>query len=260
MAGQHADSVMGGNDRYVRAMTTSAQITIDTTDGPMPAFEASPEGDPKGGIIVVQEAFGVTEHIEDIARRLADAGWYAVAPAFFHRQGSPVLAYDDLASVMPVMKELSAEGITVDLIAALAHLETAGFPAANAGIVGFCMGGSVTFYAATLRGLGAAVTFYGGGVGEGRFGLPSLVEQAPKLQTPWLGLYGDLDQGIPSADVEQLRKAVAEVTVPTEIIRYADADHGFNCTDRPAVFNPAAAADAWGRTLEWFDRYVGEGS
>jgi len=73
-------------------MNSGAQITIDTTDGPMPAFEASPEGDPKGGIVVVQEAFGVTEHIESIARRLADAGWYAVAPAFFHRQGSPVLA------------------------------------------------------------------------------------------------------------------------------------------------------------------------
>ena len=237
-------------------MSTSAQITIDTTDGPMPAFEASPEEDAKGGIVVVQEAFGVTEHIEDIARRLADAGWYAVAPAFFHRQGSPVLAYDDFASVMPVMKELNAEGITVDLTAAFAHLETAGFPTARTGIVGFCMGGSVTFYAATLRSLGAAVTFYGGGVAEGRFGLPSLVEQAPKLQTPWLGLYGDLDKGIPSTEVEQLRAAVTGVTVPTEIVRYPDADHGFNCNDRPAVFNPTAAADAWGRTLDWFDRFL----
>ena len=241
---------------YVQAMSTSAQITIDTTDGPMPAFEASPEGDAKGGIVVVQEAFGVTEHIENIARRLADAEWYAVAPAFFHRQGSPVLAYDDFASVMPVMKELNAEGITVDLAAAFAHLETAGFSAAASGIVGFCMGGSVTFYAATLRALGAAVTFYGGGVAEGRFGLDSLIDQAPRLQTPWLGVYGDLDQGIPSADVETLREAVAEVKVPAEIVRYPDADHGFNCNDRPAVFNPTAAADAWGRTLDWFDRYL----
>jgi carboxymethylenebutenolidase len=236
-------------------MSTSAHITIETSDGPMPAFEASPDG-PKGGIVVVQEAFGVTEHIEDIARRLADAGWYAVAPAFFHRQGAPILAYDDLAAVMPVMKELSAEGITVDLTAAFAHLEAAGFPAARTGIVGFCMGGSVTFYAATLRASGAAVTFYGGGVAEGRFGLPSLLDQAPNLQTPWLGLFGDLDQGIPVADVEKLREATDTVKVPTEIVRYTDADHGFNCNDRPAVFNPTAAADAWGRTLDWFDRYL----
>jgi carboxymethylenebutenolidase len=240
-------------------MTTSAHITIETSDGPMPAFEASSD-EPKGGIVVVQEAFGVTAHIEGIAQRLAEAGWLAVAPAFFHRQGAPVLAYDDFASVMPVMKELNADGITVDLISAFAHLEAAGFPAARTGIVGFCMGGSVTFYAATLRPLGAAVTFYGGGVAEGRFGLPSLIEQAPTLETPWLGLYGDLDKGIPSAEVEQLRQAVAGVKVPTEIVRYPDADHGFNCNDRPAVFNSGAAADAWGRTLDWFDRYLSKGS
>jgi carboxymethylenebutenolidase len=225
----------------------------------MPAFEACPD-EPKGGIVVVQEAFGVTEHIEGIAERLAAAGWHAVAPAFFHRQGAPVLAYDDFAAVMPVMKELTAEGITVDLNSAFAYLENAGFPAARSGIVGFCMGGSVTFYAATLRALGAAVTFYGGGVAEGRFGLDSLIDQAPKLQTPWLGIYGDLDQGIPSADVETLREAVAEVKVPTEIVRYPDADHGFNCNDRPAVFDPDAATDAWSRTLDWFDRYLTKGS
>jgi len=231
-------------------------VTIATADGPMPAFEARPAGDAKGGIVVVQEAFGVTAHIEDIARRLADAGWHAVAPAFFHRQGSPVLAYDDFAAVMPVMQELNAEGITADLNGAFDYLEEAGFGAAQTGIVGFCMGGSVTFYAATLRALGAAVTFYGGGVAEGRFGLPSLLDQAPQLQTPWLGLYGDLDQGIPFADVDRLREAAAVTKVPTEVVRYPDADHGFNCNDRPAVFNPTAADDAWTRTLDWFDHHL----
>ena len=82
------------------------------------------------------------------------------------------------------------------------------------------------------------MTFYGGGVAEGRFGLPSLIAQAPALQTPWLGLYGDIDQGIPVADVEQLQAATAAAKVPTENVRYPDADHGFNCNDRPAVFNP----------------------
>jgi carboxymethylenebutenolidase len=237
-------------------MTTETQITIDTADGPMPAFEATPDGDAKGAIVVVQEAFGVTTHIEDIARRLAEAGWRAVAPAFFHRHGSPVLAYDDFTAVMPLMKDLSAEGITTDVNAALDYLESAGFSASNIGVVGFCMGGSVTFYAATLRPLGAAVTFYGGGVGEGRFGLPSLTDQAASLQTPWLGLYGDIDKGIPVADVEQLHQATDKASVPTEIVRYPDADHGFNCDDRPAVFNPAAAADAWSRTLDWFERHL----
>jgi len=233
-----------------------AHITIDSADGPIPAFASSPAEAAKGAVIVVQEAFGVTTHIEDIARRLADAGWYAVAPAFFHRQGAPALAYDDLESVMPIMGQLTAEGITNDLNATFEHLEGAGYPAARTGIVGFCMGGSVTFYAATLRGLGAAVSFYGGGVTTGRFGLPSLVDLAPKLQAPWLGLYGDRDQGIPTGEVEQLRHAAADAAVPTEVVRYAEADHGFNCNDRPAVFNQAAADDAWGRTLGWFDRHI----
>jgi carboxymethylenebutenolidase len=124
------------------------------------------------------------------------------------------------------------------------------------GIVGFCMGGSVTFYAATLRGVGAAVTFYGGGVVEGRFGLPSLVDQAPGLRAPWLGLYGDLDKGIPPEQVEELRSAVATSPEEAEIVRYPDADHGFNCDDRPAVFNPDAATDAWRRTLAWFEEHL----
>jgi carboxymethylenebutenolidase len=238
-------------------MTTGAQITITTTDGPMPAFAASPSGDARGGIVVVQEAFGVTSHIEEIATRLGDAGWHAVAPAFFHRQGAPVLAYDDFDSVMPLMAALTPDGITTDLTAAFDHLEAAGFGAPQTGIVGFCMGGSVTFYAATLRALGAAVTFYGGGVAEGRFGLPSLLDQAPDLKTPWLGLYGDIDQGIPSSDVDRLRNITGEAKVPTEIVQYPDADHGFNCNDRPAVFNATAADDAWSRTLGWFDRFVG---
>jgi carboxymethylenebutenolidase len=237
-------------------VSTNAEITIETTDGPMPAYEASPDGAPRGGIVVIQEAFGVTSHIQDIARRLADAGWYAVAPALFHRQGSPALAYDDFDSVMPLMGQLSAEGLTADVTASFEHLESRDFAPSQIGVVGFCMGGSVTFYAATLRAVGAAVTFYGGGVLEGRFGLPSLIDQAPKLQTPWLGLYGDLDQGIPSEQVEQLRTAVKAAPVPTEIVRYPDADHGFNCNDRPAVFNPEAAADGWKRTLAWFDAHL----
>jgi len=234
----------------------SAEIVIETEDGGMPAYETRPDGAAKGGIVVIQEAFGVTSHIEELTRRLAADGWHAVAPALFHREGSPVIAYDDFAAVMPAMSALTAGGITTDLAAAFDHLEAAGFSAAETGITGFCMGGSVTLYAATLHARGAAVTFYGGGVSEGRFGLPSLIEQAPNLETPWLGLYGDLDQGIPVDSVESLRAAAKRAKVETEIVRYPDADHGFNCNDRPAVYNAEAAADAWGRMLAWFDAHI----
>jgi carboxymethylenebutenolidase len=235
-------------------MATSAEITIDTDDGPMGAFEAVPDSQPKGAVVVVQEAFGVTSHIEEVARRLADDGWRAIAPAFFHRSGSPVIPYDDIPAVMPIMGQLTAEGLRTDLEASFDYL---GLPNERLAVVGFCMGGTVTFYAATLRPLGAAVTFYGGGVAEGRFGLPSLIDLAPALQTPWLGCFGDMDQGIPVASVEQLRSAAAAAPVPTEIVRYANAQHGFHCDDRPAVYNPAAAHDAWQRTLQWFDQHIG---
>jgi carboxymethylenebutenolidase len=151
--------------------------------------------------------------------------------------------------------QLTGDGIVADLGAAIGELAGRGIAAANTGVVGFCMGGSVAFLAAARFPIGAAVTFYGGGVAEGRFGLPSLVDQAPGLAAPWLGLYGDLDTGIPVEQVEALRVATAAAGVTTEIVRYEHAEHGFNCDDR-ASFNQEAAADGWARTLAWFDTHL----
>jgi carboxymethylenebutenolidase len=214
-----------------------------------------PDGEPKGGVVVVQEAFGVNEHIEDVARRLAAEGWLAVAPHLFHRTGDPTFGYDDFSQVMPHMQALTAEGILADVDAALAALAAEGIPAERTGIVGFCMGGTVALAVATHRRVGAAVTFYGGGVTAGRFGFPPLVELAPDLGAPWLGLFGDADQGIPVDDVEQLREAATTAAVVTEVVRYPDAPHGFHCDVRDS-YRPDAAADAWQRTLAWFDRFL----
>jgi carboxymethylenebutenolidase len=233
-------------------MTKSADLTLDTPDGLMPTYEARPDAEAKGAIVVVQEAFGVTDHIKQIADRLAEAGYYAIAPALFHRQGAPVFAYDDYEGLLPVMAELSNEGISADLTAALDQITAEGFAPSATGIIGFCMGGSVAFFAATQHSLGAAITFYGGGVSTGRFGLPSLIEQAPSLTTPWLGLYGDQDGSIPVDDVEALRQATAQASVDTDIVRYAEAGHGFNCNDRVDHFNAEAASDGWQRSLTFF--------
>jgi carboxymethylenebutenolidase len=237
-------------------ISSMTDVTIDTPQGAMPAAVAEPAGDPKGGIVVVQEAFGLTDHIRDVTQRLAEAGWLAIAPAMFHRSGAPVFEYGgDMKELAPVFMALTAEGIDNDLAGAIGHLAEHGIPAERTGVVGFCMGGTVALHAAVRFPLGAAVTFYGGGVAEGRFGLPSLAEQAPSLQAPWLGLYGDLDHGIPVDQVEDLRAAAATAAVETEIVRYAEADHGFNCDARPS-HHPESAADAWSRTLAWFDRHL----
>jgi carboxymethylenebutenolidase len=214
-----------------------------------------PGGAPRGGVVVVQEAFGVTDHIEDVARRLAGEGWLAVAPHLLHRTGDPKLPYD-IEQVKPHMGALTAEGILADVDAAIARLDEAGVDGARTGVVGFCMGGTVALVVAARRAVGAAVTFYGGGVAEGRFGFGPLVEEATRLHCPWLGLYGDLDRGIPADDVERLRTAAASSGQSTEIVRYPDAGHGFHNDARPA-YHAESARDAWSRTLRWFDRHLG---
>ena len=225
----------------------------DTTPAPLSVHE--PDGDPKGGVVVIQEIFGVNDHIEDIGRRLASAGWLAVAPHLFHRTGDPSLGYTDMEEGRAHAGKMTAEGVLEDVDAAIARIAEAGIPAARTGIIGFCMGGTIAMLAAVHRDLAAAVTFYGGGVTEGRFGFASLVDEAPGLRAPWLGLYGDLDQGIPVADVEELRTAVATSGQPAEIVRYPEAGHGFNCDQRGSYHEPSAT-DAWRRTLDWFDRYL----
>ena len=209
-------------------------------------------------VIVIQEAFGVNDHISSVVDRFADAGDFCVAPALFHRDGSPEIDYDDFPSAMSYMANLTKEGLTNDLNATTDFLATLGYHAPNIGVVGFCMGGTVAFYAATLGTVGAAATFYGGGIENGRFGLAPLLELAPKLACPWLGCYGDLDQGIPVEQVEELRLATAAAPHHTEIIRYADADHGFHCEARPAVYNAEAANDAYQCTLDFFDEELSD--
>ncbi|MCB1018195.1 MAG: dienelactone hydrolase family protein, partial [Acidimicrobiales bacterium] len=204
-----------------------------------------------GGVVVVQEAFGMTEHLVDVVDRFAGEGFLALAPHLFHRTGDPVLAYDDLSQVLPHFGALTADGILADVDVALDHLAGAGLGPASVGVAGFCMGGTVALVVATRRDVGAAVSFYGGGVSTGRFGFDPLVDEAPRLRAPWLGLYGDLDEGIPVDDVERLRAAAAASGQVTEVVRYPEAGHGFHCDDRADHHGPSAA-DAWGRTVAWF--------
>ena len=214
-----------------------------------------PTGDPRGGVVVIQEAFGVNSHIEDICARLAGVGWVAVAPHLFHRTGDPMFGYDDFSQVLPHVGALASDGILGDVDAAIAHLEGAGIGADRQGVVGFCLGGNIALNVAVARRVGAAVTFYGRGIREGRFGFPPMAEAAPRLAAPWLGLYGDLDESIPVDEVDELRDAAAASGQPTEVVRYPGAGHGFYC-DRRASFHPPSAADAWARTLGWFDRHL----
>jgi carboxymethylenebutenolidase len=225
----------------------------------MRLYEAVPDGTPRGAVVVIQEAFGVNPHIEDVTRRFAAAGYHAVAPDMFHRTGpGAVVDYGDFGSVMEHFVGIgSDESILADVDATLEYLRGTGFTDSQIGLVGFCFGGRVTFLVASQRAIGAAAGFYGGGLVTARFPqFPALADRAQSLQTPWLGLFGDRDESIPVEDVETLRKLLTDAPVEAEVVRYADAEHGFHCDARPS-YNADAAADAWKRTLDWFAGHLG---
>jgi carboxymethylenebutenolidase len=232
-----------------------ASLQLPGPEGPVPSDEVVPRGPVRGAVIVLQEAFGVNDHIIDVCERFAAIGYRAVAPHLFHRDGVDALPYD-IEVALPHMAKLTADGIRADLTAVREHLASQGLPRPLTGIVGFCMGGSITCAIAAEDAYGAAVTLYGSGIHKGRFGFPPLVELAPLLRSPWLGLYGDLDSGIPVDQVEDLRSAAATAHVPTSVVRYSEAGHGFHCDARPANYHEASAKDAWVRTLDWLERYL----
>jgi carboxymethylenebutenolidase len=233
------------------------EVVLETVDGPMPTYVATPDGPIRGGIVVVQEIFGVNSHMKVVTERIGAEGWMAVTPALYHRAGSPAPGYDELPKAKALLDALTAEEVLTDVDAALGYLERqTGIPHERAGIVGFCMGGSVSLYVAAMRSLGAAVTFYGGGLGKARLGMPALAEIGAQIRTPWLGFFGDLDRSIPVEEVERLRETSNEASVSTQIVRYADAGHGFSCDDRPEGYNEQAARDSCGRTFAFFEQYL----
>lgn len=229
----------------------SEKVTIETPDGPMPAQLARPAaGGPLPAVIVVQEAFGLNGHIEQVARRIAGEGYVTLAPDLFHRGGAGRTAgYDDLARALSLMGELTDDGIIRDVAATVAFLEAQ--PSVRAdriGITGFCMGGRVAYLAAcALPGkVKAAVPFYGGGIP---------VDRTAALQAPVLALFGEDDPFIP---LDQVRALEAEATrlgkrVDTHV--YPKAPHGFFCDERDS-YRADAATDAWTRMTAFFAAHL----
>ncbi|MFP5397825.1 MAG: dienelactone hydrolase family protein [Gammaproteobacteria bacterium] len=220
-----------------------ASITLQAADGHrLSAHVAEPAGTPRGGLVVVQEIFGVNDHVRRVVEGYAADGYLTVAPALFDRVEPGVeLGYDD-AGVQRgrALKAASdAQRALLDLAAAVAHAARAG----RVGMVGYCWGGLLTWLAAAnVDGLAAAVPYYGGGI-------PDHAAIAPRC--PVLAHFGARDALIPLAGVEALRRAQPGVDV-----QVYDAGHGFNCEQR-ASFDAAAAALARERTLAFLRRHVG---
>lgn len=215
-------------------------IVLRATDGhELDAYEARPAGAARGGIVVVQEIFGVTSHIKAVARQYAAAGYRVIAPALFDRVGKAIdIPYADVPAGFATMQRLRLEETMLDLAAAVAAAGAAG----RVGMVGYCWGGTMTYAAACRLPLAAAVSYYGGS-------LPRFLDQTPRC--PVAFHFGERDAHIPMSDVAKVKAACPEGVFYT----YA-ADHGFNCTDR-ASYDPPSAALALQRSLEFFGRHVG---
>ncbi len=223
-------------------------IDLKAADGfSFPAYVAQPQGKARGGVVVLQEIFGVNSHIRQVADGYAAAGYLAVAPATFHRVKQGVeLGYtpEDInagAALKAQVEALPAPGVLQDIQAAIQHASQAG----KVGIVGYCWGGLLTWRAACLLdGLSAAAPYYGGGST-----LPVEIARQPKV--PVMAHFGDQDAHIPMDTVRAFEQAHPEV----EVHVYA-ANHGFNCDHRGSYDEPAARL-ARERTLAFFARHVG---
>lgn len=240
-----------------KAVDEMADVKIERVmSGATPLSVARPSGKVRAGIVIVQEAWGVTGYIDWLASIFADVGYLAAAPHLYHRSGDQVIEDHDFTKARPVMAQLTGDSITEDIANATAFLREGGAP--KVGIIGFCMGGSIALWSAAHADVDAAVTFYGSGIAEGRWpGLESGLATAASVRVPWLGFYGDKDQSIPVEQVEALRTAVEPVNAPTQIVRYPTAGHAFaSAKDSPRHVREAAE-DAGIRTREFFAAHLG---
>jgi len=207
-------------------------------------------------VLVVQEIFGVHEHIRDVARRLAHLGCFAIAPELYFRQGDPTRAQsieqlrDDIVSKVP------DEQVLADLDATLAWSIGHGGDATRVGVTGFCWGGRITWlYAAHQPAVKAAVAWYGRLAGPSNALQPRHpLDVALSLKAPVLGLYGGQDSGIPVGQVEQMRHALHEEGSTSQIVLYPGAPHAFHADYRPS-YRAEAARDGWQRLQQWFARH-----
>ncbi len=235
----------------------AGEVKIPVQNGEIPAYRAMPaSGGPFPTILVVHEIFGVHEHIKDICRRLAKAGYFAVAPYLYAREGD-VAGKTDIKDVLSIVRKVPEPQVASDLDATVAWAKGTGMAdTSRLAITGFCWGGrQVWLYAAHNPNLKAGVAWYGPlQIPKSDNDPVNPPEVVAQMNAPVLGLYGGADQNITADQVETMRAAIKAAGKSSEIIVYPDAPHGFNADYRPS-YRPKEAKDGWARMLAWFKKY-----
>ena len=237
----------------------SGEVTIDVNGFKMPAYRSAPAG--KTGlpvVLVISEIFGVHEYIADVTRRLAQAGYLAIAPELFVRQGD-ASAYGEIAKLQAeVISKVPDDQVMADLDACVDWAATNGGNTDKLAITGFCWGGRITWlYAAHQPKIKAGVAWYGRLVGNATAQTPTHpLALVGKLKAPVLGLYGAADTGIPLDTVDKMKAELAQgpaAAKASEFVVYPEAPHAFHADYRPS-YRAAAAEDGWQRLLAWLKR------
>ena len=234
----------------------AGEVKIPVKDGEVPAYRAMPAGGKNlPTVLVVQEIFGVHEHIKDICRRLAKAGYLAIAPELYARQGD-VSKLTDFDQIRPIVAKVPDAQVMSDLDAAAAWAAKNGGDPAKLAVTGFCWGGRITWmYAAHNQKVKAGVAWYGRVVGQPNEMTPkNPIDVVKDINAPVLGLYGGADGGIPNDTVDQMRAALKAAGKKSEIHTYPDMPHGFHADYRP-TYRKEAAVDGWKRLLDWFKKH-----
>jgi carboxymethylenebutenolidase len=236
----------------------AGEVKIPTADGQIPAYRACPaKGRAFPIVLVVQEIFGVHEHIKDLCRRLAKAGYCAVAPELYARQGDVSKIENVQEIISTVVSKVPDAQVMSDLDATAAWAAKSSRGAATRlAVTGFCWGGRIAWlYAAHNPKLKAAAAWYGQIEGNHTPLTPKFpLDYAGALKCPVIGFYGGKDTGITQESVAQMQTSLKVVGDPSEINVYPEAQHGFNADYRPS-YNKADAEDAWKKMLAWFKKY-----
>jgi carboxymethylenebutenolidase len=235
---------------------TAGDAKIKVANGEMPGYFARPAGvDNPPVVLVAMEIFGLHEYIKDVTRRLAKLGAFAVAPDYYFRKGD-LTKITDMQQLLPLVNAKPDAELLSDLDSTVAWAKSQGGDTSRLGIIGFCRGGRTVWeYAAHSSTLKAGAAFYGPPVDPANPVWPkSPTQLAPEMKAPVIGLYGEADTGIPVAQVEALKAALAANKKTAEFKIYPGAPHGFHA-DYRASYRKEAAEDAWNQMQAWFKKY-----
>ena len=236
----------------------AAVVTMPVAGGEMSAYRAMPTGDgPFPMVLVVQEIFGLHDWIKAVCRRLAEAGYFAIAPDLYARQGDATKIADTNALIRDIVSKVADAQVLGDLDSAVAYAKATGkADAARLGITGFCWGGRIVWmYAGHNPSVKAAVPCYGPVARAYHEGDRTALDVVPQIGGAVLGLYGGDDPGIPNDTTARIAEAMRVAGKTVEIVTYPETPHGFLADYRPS-YRKGPAEDAWKRMLDWFGRYL----